>query len=108
MESIVQSSVSEVMTLRQNQVSAQRRASAPQEPEQPRPEAAPAHRPEQIAETGNATGVRFAVNSEADATQIQIIDRETHEVIQSFPSEDMVRVMSRIEEVIGMLFDVRA
>lgn len=108
MESIVQSSVSEVMAIRQSPAPANRRASAPQEPEPPSTEAAPARQAAPLAETGNATGVRFEVSSESDATMIHIIDRETHEVIQSFPSEDMVRVMNRIEEVIGMLFDVRA
>lgn len=56
----------------------------------------------------SATGIRFRHNDDSNDTQIQIIDQNTDEVIQEFPSSQMLKVMSRIEEVIGRIFDSQA
>ena len=38
-------------------------------------------------------------------TIIKVVDRETDEVIRQIPSEEVVRLRQRLEEVAGVLFD---
>lgn len=52
--------------------------------------------------------VRFNVDPDNKKTQVQIIDQKTQEVIRSFPSEEMLQVMDRIEDYLGITLDQQA
>ena len=49
--------------------------------------------------------LHFAVDHNSGDTIIKVVDRETEEVIRQIPSEEVVRLRQRLEEVAGVLFD---
>lgn len=50
-------------------------------------------------------GVAFQVDENTERTIVKIIDRETSETIKQFPSEDLVKLIERMQEVQSLLFD---
>lgn len=50
-------------------------------------------------------GVAFQVDDATDRTIVRIVDRETDETIKQFPSEDLVRLIERMQEMQSLLFD---
>ena len=48
--------------------------------------------------------LRFSVDRESGDTIIKVIDRDTEEVVRQIPSEEMVRLRKRLEEVSGIIF----
>ena len=59
----------------------------------------------QIMETFNK-GMRFRVHDDTDQTYVEIFNKNTEEVVKTFPSEDMLDLMARMENVLGMILDV--
>ncbi len=49
--------------------------------------------------------LRFSVNKELDQVVVKVIDSTTDKVIKEIPPEDIIRLHSRMKEVIGLLFD---
>lgn len=49
--------------------------------------------------------ISFAVFEESGEMYAQVVNTQTKEVIKTFPSEEMLSVMSRISDSIGMLID---
>jgi len=49
--------------------------------------------------------LRFYVNEEIDRVIVKVIDAETDKVIKEIPPEEIQRLVARIEEAIGLLFD---
>lgn len=49
------------------------------------------------------TGLRFKVDDASGRTIVNIVDKETDEVIRSIPSEDMLRIASRLREAIDAM-----
>lgn len=54
------------------------------------------------------TGVRFSVNDQADVLVVQVIDRETDEVLRQIPAEDVLERMSMRQDLKGLLFDTES
>ncbi len=49
--------------------------------------------------------LRFSVNKELGQVVVKVIDSHTDKVIKEIPPEDIIRLHSRMKEVIGLLFD---
>ena len=66
---------------------------------------------EAIESLGDAAGIidrnfNLKVDEETDRLIIQVIDRETQEVIRQFPEEEVLNITKRLREYIGLVFDV--
>lgn len=51
------------------------------------------------------TGLRFEVGKRTGRIIVTVVDRETDEVIRQIPTEEMVRISERMNELRGLLFD---
>lgn len=51
------------------------------------------------------TAISFTVDKDTGDTIIQILDRETNEVIRQIPPNEMLRLAARLSEIIGLLID---
>lgn len=49
--------------------------------------------------------LRFSVNKELNQVVVKVIDSHTDKVIKEIPPEDIIKLHSRMKEVIGLLFD---
>ena len=49
--------------------------------------------------------LRFSVNKELDQVVVKVIDSYTDKVIKEIPPEDIIKLHTRMKEVIGLLFD---
>jgi flagellar protein FlaG len=49
--------------------------------------------------------LRFYVNEEIDRVIVKVIDAETDKVIKEIPPEEIQKLVARIRETIGILFD---
>ena len=52
--------------------------------------------------------LRFSVHDESGRTMIKVIEKSTGNLIRQIPPEEMLELVSRIDKVLGMLFDERA
>jgi len=51
------------------------------------------------------TAISFTVDKDTGDTIIQILDRETNEVIRQIPPNEMLRLAARLSEIVGLLID---
>lgn len=49
--------------------------------------------------------ISFSIDDETQKTVIKILNRDTEEVIREFPPEELLKLASRLTEVIGRLVD---
>jgi uncharacterized FlaG/YvyC family protein len=49
--------------------------------------------------------LQFSVNEEIDRVVVKVVDASTDKVIKEIPPEEMQRLIARIRETIGLLFD---
>ncbi len=49
--------------------------------------------------------VRFEVDSQTKDVIVKVINKETGDVIREIPSEEMVRLASRVKELRGLIFN---
>ena len=54
------------------------------------------------------TAISFSVDKDTGNTIIRILDRETEKVIREIPPEEMLRLASRLTEIIGRIVDETA
>jgi len=54
------------------------------------------------------TEMRFDVDNESRETTVRIVDAETGEVIRQIPSEDLLALRDRMDDLIGALYDSKA
>ncbi|MBO8129203.1 MAG: flagellar protein FlaG [Peptococcaceae bacterium] len=47
----------------------------------------------------------FLIHKESERVMVQIIDRETEEVIKEIPPEKILDIVARIQELVGLLID---
>lgn len=52
----------------------------------------------------NQRGIVFAVDKDTGIDVIKVVDSKTHKVILQFPSEDLIEVAKRLDDVRGVLF----
>jgi flagellar protein FlaG len=51
------------------------------------------------------TALKFKFNDKIDELTVQVIDKKTNEVIREFPPKEALRLMEKMRELVGMLFD---
>lgn len=67
---------------------------------------------EEIAEKMNQvssvfnTSLAFSVDKPTGRTVIKVLDTETKEIIRQIPPEEMLRLIGKMRDVMGMLLDV--
>lgn len=49
--------------------------------------------------------IRFGFSDEIGQMMVNIIDVNTGEVVRQFPTEEAIEIMTKMKELIGMLFD---
>lgn len=63
---------------------------------------------EQDIEAIHSIGLQFSMHNETGRTMIKIMDKTTEKLIREIPSEDVLNLAAKIEEMIGILFDKKA
>lgn len=51
------------------------------------------------------TQLKFEVYEETNTVYVQIVDRETKEVVKQIPPEEMLELSAKIREMVGILLD---
>jgi|Deesub1362B_J571_1020462.scaffolds.fasta_scaffold02236_6 flagellar protein FlaG len=51
--------------------------------------------------------IRFSVDREAKRLVVKIVDPQTEEVIRQIPPEEMLQIMKRIDQMLGLILDER-
>ncbi|MBT9173497.1 MAG: hypothetical protein DDT21_01898 [Syntrophomonadaceae bacterium] len=51
--------------------------------------------------------LRFKIHDESDRVMVQVIDKETDELIREIPPERLLRLAAQIQEMIGLLLDTK-
>ncbi len=51
------------------------------------------------------TDIRFHFNDKIDELTVKVIDKKNNEVIREFPPKEALRLMEKMRELVGMLFD---
>ncbi|MBI5454414.1 MAG: flagellar protein FlaG [Deltaproteobacteria bacterium] len=54
------------------------------------------------------TELRFEIDKNSEEMVIKIIDPETRQVIRQIPSEELLAIRERMEELIGVLYNARS
>lgn len=54
------------------------------------------------------TELRFEVDKNSDEMVIKIVDPETMQVIRQIPSEELLAIRERMEDLIGVLYNARS
>lgn len=52
--------------------------------------------------------LQFDIHEDTGRTMVRVVDRETDEVIREIPPEEVLDVVARINEMLGLLVDERA
>lgn len=53
-------------------------------------------------------GIRYEIDESTDTVITKVIDRETNEVIRQIPPDEMLDMMHRVRQYIGVLLDIEA
>jgi flagellar protein FlaG len=61
----------------------------------------------QVASAFNAR-LSFSVDKDTGKTVIKVEDKDTHEVIRQIPPEETLRLIRKMKNVMGMLFDIES
>jgi len=58
----------------------------------------------------NVSGVNlaFSVHEDTGIVQVDVTDKETGDIIREIPSEQVLNLMAKIDEMMGIIFDERA
>ncbi len=51
------------------------------------------------------TDLKFKFNSKVDELTVLVIDEKSNQVIREFPPKDALKLMEKMKELVGMLFD---
>ncbi len=51
------------------------------------------------------TNLEFKFNSKVDELTVLVVDKKNNEIIREFPPKDALRLMEKMRELVGMLFD---
>lgn len=52
-------------------------------------------------------GLRFRIHEETERIMVQVIDRETNEIIREIPPEKILNLVAQIQNLIGIFIDTR-
>jgi len=53
-------------------------------------------------------GLRFSVHEATGRTIIRVVDKQTEELIREIPAQQVLNLMAKIDEMMGIIFDERA
>lgn len=53
-------------------------------------------------------GIRYEIDKSTNTVITKVIDRETNEVIRQIPADEMLDMMHRVRQYIGVLLDIEA
>jgi flagellar protein FlaG len=53
-------------------------------------------------------GLDFSVHGDTGRIKVSVTDNETGELIREIPSEQILNLMARLDEMMGILFDAKA
>ena len=53
-------------------------------------------------------GLEFSMHKESGRTMIKVVEKDTGNLIRQIPSEEILELITRIGDVLGILFDKRA
>lgn len=56
----------------------------------------------------NASNLKFTVDKDSGARVVQLVDRETQEVLRQIPSVEMLKIAKAIEKMQGVLVSTQA
>ena len=51
------------------------------------------------------TSLEFRFNDKVDELTVQVIDKKNNEVIREFPPKEALKLMEKMRELVGLLFD---
>ncbi|WP_024789956.1 flagellar protein FlaG [Lebetimonas sp. JH292] len=51
------------------------------------------------------TSLKFKFNDKVDFLTVEVVDTKKNDVIRKFPSDEALRLMEKMKEVVGILFD---
>jgi flagellar protein FlaG len=51
------------------------------------------------------TSLKFKFNDKIDFLTVEVVDTKKNDVIRKFPSDEALRLMEKMKEVVGILFD---
>lgn len=51
------------------------------------------------------TSLKFEFNDKIDFLTVKVVDTKTNETIREFPPKEALRLMEKMREIVGMLFD---
>ena len=60
---------------------------------------------EKDIESIHSIGLTFSRHKETGRTIIKVMDKQSHELIREIPSEEVLNLAAKIDEMIGILFD---
>ncbi len=60
---------------------------------------------EKMSEVTSGRKLQFNVNKELNTVIVRIVDSNTNQVVKQIPSEDMVKLKTRIRKAIGSMYD---
>ncbi len=50
-------------------------------------------------------GLQFSVHESTGRTMVKVVDKETEKLIREIPPEDLLNLVDKLDEMIGILFD---
>ncbi len=53
-------------------------------------------------------GLEFSVHDATGRMRVTVVDKETNEVVREIPSEKLLDLLGKMDEMVGILFDVKA
>ena len=53
-------------------------------------------------------GLKFSVHEQTGRVKVTVLDKETGEMIREIPPQQILNLMAKIDEMMGILFDHRA
>jgi flagellar protein FlaG len=53
-------------------------------------------------------GFQFSLHQATNRTIVRVINEETQELIREIPTEEMLNIMAKMDEMMGVLFDKKA
>jgi flagellar protein FlaG len=51
------------------------------------------------------TSLKFSFNDKIDFLSVKVVDTKTNETIREFPPKEALKLMEKMRELVGMLFD---
>ncbi len=63
---------------------------------------------ERLDSIGGNLSLGLTEHSKSESIVVQIRDKANHEVVRQFPSEELLELQSKLDDLVGLLFDQKA